>query len=118
MWAMTPRFRTSFRSVSAFFAMIHLTNQLTTKARRAQRRRQEDKGEKNVLPSSSRLLCALRAFVVTATRSPREVAERLVRLGHLDRLLALAHGLTLALVRGHQFLGEAEVRCPAGLGPD
>src|SRR5262245_18484679 len=28
---------------------------------------------------------------LTASRSPGEVAERLVRLGHLDRLLALAH---------------------------
>ena len=46
------------------------------------------------------------------------MAERLVRLGHLDRLLPLGHRLALAAGRGHQFVGQPEVRRPAGLAAD
>ena len=47
------------------------------------------------------------------------MAERLVRLGHLDGVLALGHGFALPLVGGHEFLGEVglggEIRPVAGV---
>src|SRR5437867_2202719 len=48
-------------------------------------------------------------------RSPREVGERLVRIRHLDGVLALGHGLALAAVGGHQLVGQPQEHRPAGL---
>src|SRR5690606_2227355 len=39
-------------------------------------------------------------------RLPREVGERLVRLGHAVGVLAGAHGLALAAIGSHQLFGE------------
>src|SRR5260370_42453111 len=52
----------------------------------------------------------------TDDRLPSEVRECLVRLGHLDGVLALGHGFALAPVGGHEFVGEAQEHRPARLG--
>src|SRR4051812_14854540 len=48
-------------------------------------------------------------------RLPREMRKRLVRLRHLDGVLAFRHRLAFAAVGGHQLVGEAKEHRAAGL---
>src|SRR6478735_1390538 len=50
-------------------------------------------------------------------RLPGEVRERLVGVGHLDRVLPLAHGLALAAAGGQELVGQPLGHGPAALGP-
>src|SRR6478735_10715898 len=114
MWAMTPMLRTFGRSKPrvppfAIGAPVDREQWPVTSLRTRKRRVVSGRCRGRHCPLTT--VCCPRVL-------PGEVAERLVRLGHLDRLLALAHGLALALVGGHQLLGEPEVRRPAALAAD
>src|SRR5262245_54166759 len=105
MCAMTPRLRILLRSIFAA-AMASPPGDIN-------HRDTEDteKFKTGVLAS----LCALCVSVVNSTRSPGEVRERLVRLGHLDGVLALGHRLALAAVGGEELVGQAQEHGPAAL---
>src|SRR5262245_7367336 len=131
MWAMMPRLRILLRSGVATVIPFS-ENERTTEAQRHRGKihREETKEEQREPPTDppashslvllyspcvfSLCLCA---SVVRSPRPrlPREVREGLVRLGHLDRVLALGHGLALTAVGGHQFVGQAQKHRPAGL---
>src|SRR5262245_2525595 len=101
MCAITPMLRNLLRSGrEESLAMAHSDNSLAARGAVATRALVS-------LPLPSRLN--------NYTRLPREVGEGLVGVGHLDRGLALGHGLALLAVGGHQFVGQALAHCLAGL---
>src|SRR5262249_19832410 len=48
---------------------------------------------------------------------PGEVGEGLVRIGHLDGVLALGHRLAFTAVSSHELIGQADEHRPALLAP-
>src|SRR5438132_12223192 len=103
IWAMTPMLRKCGRSSLAMvlYSSFHHRGTEDTKAHRG---------------IVSVRLCVLCASVVNeAFTLPREVGKGLVRLGHLDGVLAFGHGLALAAVGGHELVGQAQEHGPARL---
>src|SRR5262245_46571067 len=68
--------------------------------------RDADQRRRTLKPNRGGHRCPPRS--VSASRLPGEVAERLVRLGHLVDVLALGERAALALGRGDELLGERD----------
>src|SRR4051794_10220885 len=128
MWAMTPRLRILLRSTfAAAAAAIGVTplfpcssrscvgqaSSLPLRSRQVENLPHNDKVTGREGPGTTPFPVTLSQW--TPSRSPREVGEGLVGLGHLDRVLALGHGLALLAVGGHELVGEAQEHRPARL---
>src|SRR4051794_27550094 len=116
MWAMTPMLRILLRSIFAE-AMAAPSSpsylQYNDTDTEAQSREEEPPKAAPLLGSVPLCLCGENAARLRAL--PREVGEGLVRLGHLDGVLALGHRFALATVSGHQLVGQPQEHGPAAL---